>query len=675
MAGNELKIIIGADGKPLQKTLSQLEADLKAFNSRLKTTFDPQALSLLNNSIADTKKNIATLKTVGTNTFAGLKPGANEAAFALQNVGRVAQDLPFGFMGIQNNLNPLLESFQRLKASTGSTKTALQAMGSSLMGAGGLGFALSAVSSAILIYQNGIMNFGRKTKEAKDETEEFIKSLRDVKGASEESASGVSGQIATVQALSRAILDTNKSYEERSNALKSLKAVNKAYFDDIKLEADSLSGLTGKVNEYTQALIQQAIIKEFESEIGRIAKGLVDQNKELGKLRTASDRADAALEKFVSTHKLSSEAAKAGAGSALLLNNEYTRLVGAAAKANKAFEAQRTVVEDAYTNMAEFNGELQKAVDAQLKLKPLSADPEKKKKETDALKEQISTLEKLRGEVGLLKVEEAKLTGLKIDLLNRDGRKEGLDAGQIERLINSLRRELELKMAASFDVPIGVSPRIKIDVSGTLGAALPEGFNQPIIDQLQTAGQKAAEGYAEGFSKAAATSMAETISRGVGDAFASIAENLGNALSGNGGVAEAAEGFLSTIGSILQEVGKKVIMASALIMKLKTALTAAFSAGPAGALASIGVGMALVGAGAALKNIKISGARRLADGAILNKPTFVAGEAGTEVVAPLNKLKDFIGDTAQSIFITGHIEDRVIRLAVANAERRQRRMF
>ena len=169
--------------------------------------------------------------------------------------------------------------------------------------------------------------------------------------------------------------------------------------------------------------------------------------------------------------------------------------------------------------------------------------------------------------------------------------------------------------------------------------------------------------------------MAETISRGVGDAFASIAENLGNALSGNGGVAEAAEGFLSTIGSILQEVGKKVIMASALIMKLKTALTAAFSAGPAGALASIGVGMALVGAGAALKNIKISGARRLADGAILNKPTFVAGEAGTEVVAPLNKLKDFIGDTAQSIFITGHIEDRVIRLAVANAERRQRRMF
>ena len=46
-----------------------------------------------------------------------------QATLALTNLGRVAQDAPFGFLGIANNLNPLLESFQRLKATTGSTGT------------------------------------------------------------------------------------------------------------------------------------------------------------------------------------------------------------------------------------------------------------------------------------------------------------------------------------------------------------------------------------------------------------------------------------------------------------------------------------------------------------------------------------------------------------------------
>ena len=47
------------------------------------------------------------------------------------------QDAPFGFIGIQNNLNPLLESFQRLKAETGSTGGAFKALSKSLLGPAG----------------------------------------------------------------------------------------------------------------------------------------------------------------------------------------------------------------------------------------------------------------------------------------------------------------------------------------------------------------------------------------------------------------------------------------------------------------------------------------------------------------------------------------------------------
>ena len=44
-----------------------------------------------------------------------LPAGANQATNALTNLGRVVQDAPFGFIGIANNINPLLESLQRLQ--------------------------------------------------------------------------------------------------------------------------------------------------------------------------------------------------------------------------------------------------------------------------------------------------------------------------------------------------------------------------------------------------------------------------------------------------------------------------------------------------------------------------------------------------------------------------------
>jgi len=70
-----------------------------------------------------------------------------DATQSLVNLSRVAQDAPYGFMGIANNLNPLLESFQRLSKETGSSTSALKSMASGLMGPAGIGLALGVVSS------------------------------------------------------------------------------------------------------------------------------------------------------------------------------------------------------------------------------------------------------------------------------------------------------------------------------------------------------------------------------------------------------------------------------------------------------------------------------------------------------------------------------------------------
>src|SRR5690606_18636559 len=102
---------------------------------------------------------------------------SNQAGFALLNLGRVAQDLPYGFMGIQNNLNPLLESFQALRKEAGSNSAALKLLGSSLMGGAGIGVALSVVTAAISFATMGLSWWTRGAKTAKTASEDYIDTL------------------------------------------------------------------------------------------------------------------------------------------------------------------------------------------------------------------------------------------------------------------------------------------------------------------------------------------------------------------------------------------------------------------------------------------------------------------------------------------------------------------
>lgn len=223
----------------------------------------------------------------GVNKFnqalAKVKPGAQSATFALTNLGRVAQDSSFGFIGIANNLNPLLESFQRLRVEAGSNVGALKLLGSSLMGAGGIGLALSAVTAILQFSEMGFRAWTGGTKKAKEESDEFAKSLKEVTDLQNEAVSSVQGQIATVNALAKVITDTNKPYAERKRALEELKETNKSYFGDLTLETSKLGILAARVKEYTQAIIQQAIVKKFADAIADTAKALSDQERQLQK--------------------------------------------------------------------------------------------------------------------------------------------------------------------------------------------------------------------------------------------------------------------------------------------------------------------------------------------------------------------------------------------------------
>jgi len=129
------------------------------------TADNQQAVKNIQETVTATTKLGAAFKT--------LPSTSGQATNALTNLSRVAQDAPYGFIGIANNLNPLLESFQRLSKEAGGTGGALKAMASGLMGPAGIGLALGAVSSIIVAFGPKIADFISGTNEAAKAEEKF----------------------------------------------------------------------------------------------------------------------------------------------------------------------------------------------------------------------------------------------------------------------------------------------------------------------------------------------------------------------------------------------------------------------------------------------------------------------------------------------------------------------
>jgi vacuolar-type H+-ATPase subunit E/Vma4 len=242
MATEELKIIITADNKDAVDKLVQAINATQKFGDTLKNTARPTA----------------------------------DATNALSNLSRVAQDAPYGFMGIANNLNPLLESFQRLSKETGSSTSALKSMAAGLMGPAGIGLALGAVSSLFVAFGGDIVNFINGTDEAKKAQDEFNKSLEQAKQKAAEQATSLNLLIAVANSA-------NASDEQRAKALNAVKEaigkVNQDYASQIRTVADA----TEAVNLYTQALIQQAIVQRYQDKIADKTIELTNLTKEVAK--------------------------------------------------------------------------------------------------------------------------------------------------------------------------------------------------------------------------------------------------------------------------------------------------------------------------------------------------------------------------------------------------------
>jgi len=645
--------------------------------------------------------------------------GSNQAAFALTNLGRVAQDAPFGFIGIQNNLNPLLESFQRLRAETGSNGAAFKALTSSLMGPAGIGIALSLVSAGVLLYQQYQQRANRETaaaasamKNAKKSAEEYALTLDAVSQARLVGSINAQKELTELRTLYAITQDTTISTRQRGQAVDELQKKYPEYFKNIKDEnflngaaKDSYDRLTTSIIATARARAAQDIITKNSS------RQLENQQK----INDALIVYDAAARKIDALNKKRSALGAAG-GTA--------ELSGATAPIAKALaKAQEDLIESSTT------------------IRNLKSDTNiLDKRNLDLTKEitnQVKTGADLAGKVGDLpgtgkaRVKEAKtlsdvLKELNVDLdqiankqtLGIDERKVA-QVNAYQKAIDDLTTlgykpndealsELIRTQTKYFDAIKQNRSLLDAVNSGDFGkqknSTGQTGLNGiKVQDDTLNAYKLAEKGLVELNKKRTqlnadfSSLVVESITSGIGN----FAGAIGEALANGGSVIDAVgKSLLTSFGGFLSEYGR-LLTAYGVAALVKGKLDAASLIPGAGLVTgplAIAAGIALQAAGAAIgafasgkgkqnSNSTGNGVTAFADGGIVYGPTkaligeYAGAKADPEVVAPLSKLKSIIGKGSSdnpirrnNIDVSGRFEiegDKLVR--VINRENNKRK--
>lgn len=195
------------------------------------------------------------------------KGSSDSASFALLNLSRIVQDAPYGFMGMANNINPAFEALQRLNKEAKATGTTMsKELARSLIGAGGIGFAISVVTSLMVTFGSRLFETNRAVREAKKEVDEFTKSLKQF-------ADTVSREIAAFEKLTRAANNANAPYSERLKAVSALQEQYPQYFANLEKEAILNGKVADSYGKTIEAIIRRARITQLTSDLeGQIAR-------------------------------------------------------------------------------------------------------------------------------------------------------------------------------------------------------------------------------------------------------------------------------------------------------------------------------------------------------------------------------------------------------------------
>lgn len=293
----------------------------------------------LEKGMADARKALA-LTAVEANKLdsklaGGLTKGSNTAALSLINLGRVAQDAPFGFIGIANNLNPLLEGFQRLKAESGSTGNALKALTGSLLGGGGLGLALSAITAIVSFAQLGFTNWTRGMNGSKTALNETAKAAKEAADAYQSIVSSVAKEVGQVEILVEALKNENLSRKQRAEAIKELQKIAPAYFATLDSEKATIDQITKAYDAYSRSIIRSIELKIREGQLNKVIERRLELQDKGNKLTNITVDANGKVQKSYNAIYDPNASGQTGFNKGILLSQDETNELNNLLKSEK----------------------------------------------------------------------------------------------------------------------------------------------------------------------------------------------------------------------------------------------------------------------------------------------------------------------------------------------------
>ena len=183
-------------------------------------------------------------------TFSKLSQTSGAATQSMINLSRVVQDAPYGFIGIANNLNPLLESFQRLKVESGSTGGAFKALGAALSGPAGLGLAVGIASSLLVKFGDSLFSAGESSKKLAEQAKKVADQQKAI-------VDEIAQENTKVSTLVGQLSKENITRAEKETILKRLRQIAPAYFNDLKNEEGLINSVNSAYDKYLSGLTRR----------------------------------------------------------------------------------------------------------------------------------------------------------------------------------------------------------------------------------------------------------------------------------------------------------------------------------------------------------------------------------------------------------------------------------
>jgi len=526
---------------PIGAPLGQLDSDLKGAKSKLSAFTADQVKAA---GGLDSFKRAANS---GGQSLQNFAKGTNSANFALTNFGRVAQDAPFGFIGIQNNLNPLLESFQALKKETGSTSLAFKSLGASLLGPAGIGIALSVVSAGILLYQQYQQKANKTTENANKVNDDYAKSLGDVAQAQLVGAQSAASELTNLKVLYGQTQNTTLSLKQRIAASDELQSKYPAVFKNLSDETILLGGAEQKYKELSIAILASARARAAQDLITNNTKSQLENEQKIIDLKL--DEIKLTKSQLIARNNLDKSSGSAGVG-----GSNAQGLAIALSKIEGKITANKTVQNDLVKDnnkLSERSLELIKSINIESAKAPVldpkvidgQATPKKSGGLSGSQKNQIDTQKRFAEIMAQGKAFEGKLI---IDQIERNADKEVEATKKAFDEIESLNVSLG---------KITLDPFSK-DFSTKIAEPLKDGIKTMSFELFRF------------------NDMATNIIGGaLTDTFSGIGEAIGNALSTGANLASSIGSvLLSTLGSVLGQLGQMAIATGVALLGITTAL-------------------------------------------------------------------------------------------------------